>query len=73
MTRSFPILLHLLGANRVVTIDLNPWLTSASLSETLKGFESIIDLIATDFSPAGRDAERQAEYPTGGDRLQIPE
>lgn len=44
-----PILLYLLGAERVVTIDLNPWLTPRTLADTLAGVRGVLDRLADDF------------------------
>jgi SAM-dependent methyltransferase len=44
-----PVLLHLHGAERVVTIDVNPWLTPRSLHATLEAIDSIVGRFAGDF------------------------
>src|SRR5947209_5676464 len=44
-----PLILHVLGAKRTVTIDLNPWLTRESLLDTLKVLHSAAERIAKDF------------------------
>ena len=50
-----PVLLHLLDASQVTTIDVNPWLTRASLAETFRAFQGIAGRVAADF---GRDPAR---------------
>jgi SAM-dependent methyltransferase len=50
-----PVLLHLLDARQVTTIDVNPWLTRASLAETFHAFQGIAGRVAADF---GKDAAR---------------
>jgi hypothetical protein len=57
----FPVLLSLLGARRVVTADLNPWLTPTSLRETLTGFASIATRVATDFNLRPSDCREQLD------------
>lgn len=47
-----PVLLHLLDAAQVTTIDVNPWLTRDSLVETMRAFQGIAERVAADF---GRD------------------
>jgi SAM-dependent methyltransferase len=47
-----PLLLHLLGAERVVTVDINPWLTPRSLRATLEAVDSIAGRFAEDFGLA---------------------
>jgi hypothetical protein len=50
-----PLLLVLLGADRVVTTDVNPWLTPRSLRETLTGLDEMADALEADFGvPADR-------------------
>lgn len=44
-----PLILHVLGAKRTVTIDLNPWLTRDSLLDTLKVLHGAAERIAKDF------------------------
>jgi hypothetical protein len=44
-----PILLSLIGAKRIVTVDLNPWLTPRSLKDTVEGFITVAEAVANDF------------------------
>lgn len=57
-----PVLLHILGAEQTVTIDLNPWLSPRSLADTLEGFESISGRVSADFS-LSEDAVREKLKP----------
>jgi SAM-dependent methyltransferase len=53
-----PLLLSLLGAGRVVTIDVNPWLTRSSLEETLGAVRAVAERVEADFGvPAARCRE----------------
>ena len=45
-----PLLLHLLGADRIVTVDINPWLTPRSLRATIEAVDSIADRFSADFA-----------------------
>jgi len=47
-----PLLLSIAGARSVTTIDLNPWLTPASLGEALTSLEGIADRIERDLGVA---------------------
>lgn len=53
-----PLLLHLLGAERVETLDINPWLTSQSLHGTLRRLRDLGDRVASDL---GLDPSRCAK------------
>jgi Methyltransferase domain len=56
-----PLLLFVLGANRTVTIDLNPWMTRQSLKSAIAGLLSISSRIETDFAlPTGHANSRLA-------------
>lgn len=44
-----PVLLSVLEADRVITLDRNTWLTAANMDVTLRGFISIAPRIAADF------------------------
>jgi hypothetical protein len=46
----FPLLLRLLGAERVVTLDLNPWLNRKTLEATVSAMAGILNRVAEDFS-----------------------
>lgn len=54
-----PILLSLLGAKQVITVDLNPWLSARSLLDTVKGFLEIADDVAEDFELPVADVKAQ--------------
>src|SRR5688572_27879993 len=57
-----PLLLSLLGARSVLTVDLNPWMTERSLLETIRGMASVADKIAADFGvPESRTIETMRE------------
>lgn len=45
-----PILLRLLGAERVITLDLNPWLTRKTLAATVSATEGALGRVAEDFA-----------------------
>ena len=53
----FPMLLSLVGARRIVTVDLNPWLTADSLAQTLLGYASIAERVAADFQLSARECQ----------------
>lgn len=54
-----PLLLHLLGAKRVVTLDLNPWLTRTTLADTLRGLLSLSSRISHDFALPAESIEHK--------------
>ncbi len=45
-----PLLLRLMGARSTVTVDVNPWMTPATLVETLSGVQSLVPRLASDFA-----------------------
>jgi SAM-dependent methyltransferase len=45
-----PVLLSLLGAKKVITVDLNPWLSARSIQETLSKMSDLWHRIDQDFS-----------------------
>ena len=45
-----PVLLYLLGARKVITVDLHPWLSARSVHETLSKMAAIWHRIDQDFS-----------------------
>jgi SAM-dependent methyltransferase len=44
-----PLVLQLLGAQRVLTLDVNPWLSADTLVETARAIDSVADRLAEDF------------------------
>ena len=57
-----PILLHLIGAERIITIDVNPWLTEARALEALRVFEAYTHIISFKLQiPEDRIVERLRE------------
>lgn len=44
-----PLLLYLLGAKRVLTIDLNPWLTPRTFFQTATALTGVLDRMSADF------------------------
>lgn len=56
-----PLLLHLLGAREVVTVDINPWLDARSLGETLDAVWSLSDRIAADFGLSAGECRSRLE------------
>jgi SAM-dependent methyltransferase len=61
-----PILFSLLGAKRVVTMDLNPWLSPRTLGDTLAGVRSLLDRIAADFGRPADQLRAKFEAAAGG-------
>jgi hypothetical protein len=57
----FPLLLYLAGARRVLTLDMNPWLTRTTLGVTLTGIEQEADRVAGELGiPVGAARDRLA-------------
>jgi hypothetical protein len=57
-----PILLHLVGAERIITIDVNPWLTEERALEALRAFEGRTGVISSRLHlPGDRIAARFRE------------
>jgi SAM-dependent methyltransferase len=49
-----PLILHIMGASRIITVDLNRWLTVGSLLETLRFIERCAGRFADDFGVSAR-------------------
>jgi hypothetical protein len=55
----FPLLLFLAGARRVLTLDMNPWLTRTTLGVTLDGIEQQADRVADELGISAADVRQQ--------------
>jgi SAM-dependent methyltransferase len=56
-----PALLHLIGADRVITIDKNPWLTWSSASQTFAALADRLDTIGKGLAIDVADVQRRYE------------
>jgi methyltransferase family protein len=54
-----PLVLHLMDAERTVTVDVNPWLTRETLAETVAAVDSRVDRLASDFGVNESEARRR--------------
>ena len=54
-----PLVLHLMDAERTVTVDVNPWLTRETLAETVAAVDSRVNRLASDFGVDESEARRR--------------
>lgn len=57
-----PLLFYLLGAKKVTTIDIKPWLSRKSLAETISLLDGVLVNVATDFGKVFEDLKVRLDF-----------